>query len=75
MPHKPDPERIRRLRRRRDQISPHHVERAVRQIDAVHDAKNQCQSGGEQEEHEAELQAVEGLLKNQLGHFILHCAT
>jgi hypothetical protein len=45
------------------------------QIDAVHDAKNQRQAGGEQKQHEAKLQAVEGLLKNQLGHFILHCAT
>ncbi len=35
----------------------------------------QRQAGGEQKQHETKLQAVEGLLKNQLGHFILHCAT
>ena len=45
------------------------------QVDAVHDAEDERQPGSEQEQHEAELQAVEGLLENQLGHFILQAAT
>ena len=38
------------------------------QVDAVHDAEDERQSGREQEEHEAELQAVEGLFEEELGH-------
>ena len=72
---KTDPERIGSLRCRRDEVSAHHVERAVGQVDAVHDAENERQPGGKQEQHEAELQAVEGLLENQLGHFILQAET
>ena len=45
------------------------------QVDAVHDAENERQPGGKQEQHEAELQAVQGLLEHQLGHFILQAAT
>ena len=45
------------------------------QVDAIHDAENQRQPGGKQEQHEAELQAVERLLEDQLGHFILQAET
>ena len=69
---KPQPERIGGLRRGRDEVGANHVQRAVRQIDAVHDAKDERQPGGQQEQHEAELQAVKGLLQKQLRHFILH---
>ena len=53
---------------RRDEVSAHHVQRAVGQIDAVHDPENERQPGREQEEHEAELEPVEGLFEDQLGH-------
>ena len=68
----PEPERIGSLRRGGDEVGADHVQRAMRQVDAVHDAEDERQPGGKQEQHEAELQAVEGLLQNQLGHFILH---
>jgi hypothetical protein len=40
----------------------------MRKIDHVHDAEHQRQPGGEQEQHETELQAVEGLFEDELGH-------
>ena len=46
----------------RGEIGAQHVERAVRQVDEVHDAEDQRQPGGEQEQQQAELQAVEALL-------------
>ena len=42
-----------------------HVERAVRQVDHVHDAEHERQPGREQEQHQAELQAVQRLLEDQ----------
>ena len=39
-----------------------HVERAVREVDHVHHAEDQGQARGEQEQHQAELQAVQRLL-------------
>ena len=42
-----------------------HVERAVRQIDDAHDAEDQRQSCRQQEQHYAELDAVECLLERQ----------
>ena len=41
------------------EIGAEHVERAVRQIDQVHDAENQRQAGREQKQQHAQLHAVE----------------
>ncbi len=60
-----DPERARRRGDGRDQVGAHHVERAVRQVDHVHDAEHQREAGGQQEQHQPELQAVERLLEKQ----------
>ena len=38
-------------------IGAHHVERAVRQIDEIHDAEHQRQSGGEKKQKNAEVKA------------------
>ncbi|KAG1184585.1 hypothetical protein G6F35_015064 [Rhizopus arrhizus] len=43
----------------------HHVERAVRQVDEIHDAEHQRQAGGQQEQQNAKLQAVQGLHQQQ----------
>ena len=43
------------------EIGAHHVERAVRQIDEIHDAEHQRQAGCQQEQQQAELQAVQRL--------------
>jgi hypothetical protein len=48
-----------------NQVGANHVQRTVGQVDHVHDAEHQRQPGGQQEQHQAELQAVEHLLKNQ----------
>ena len=48
-------------RRRRD-IGADHVERAVRQVDHVHDAEDQRQPGRHQEQHDPELHPVQHLL-------------
>jgi hypothetical protein len=40
----------------RGEIGAHHVERAVRQIDEIHDAEHQRQPGRQQEQQQAELQ-------------------
>ena len=45
----------------RDQVGAHHVLHAMRQIDEVHDAEHQRQPGGDEEQDEAELKAVQGL--------------
>jgi hypothetical protein len=47
------------------QVSPHHVQRPVGQVDHVHDAKHQRQPGGQQEQHQPELQAIERLLQHK----------
>ncbi len=47
------------------QVGADHVERAVRQVDEVHDAEHQRQPGGHQEQHDAELQAVQQLLEDE----------
>ena len=49
----------------RREIGAHHVERAVRQIDEVHDAEHQRQSGREQEQQQAELQSVQDLFDDE----------
>ncbi len=46
-----------------------HVERAMREVDQPHDAEDQRQPGRHQEQHHAELQAVEDLL-GQKHHWI-----
>ena len=45
----------------RREIGAHHVERAVREIDEVHDAEHQRQPCRQQEQQQAELQAVQRL--------------
>ena len=51
----------------RGEIGADHVERAVRQIDQVHDAEDQRQAGRQQEQQHAELDAVEALF-DQIKH-------
>jgi hypothetical protein len=51
----------------RGEIGPDHVERAVREIDQIHDAEDQGQSRGQQEQQHADLQSVEALL-NEIEH-------
>ena len=46
----------------RGEIGADHVERAVRQVDQVHDAEDQRQPGRQQEQQHAELHAVQALL-------------
>ena len=55
-------------RGRRDgggQKGPHHVERAMRQVDKIHDAEDQRQPGCQQEQQHPELQPVEHLGEDQ----------
>ncbi len=57
------------------EIGPQHVERAMRQIDEVHDAEDQRQAGGEQEQQQTELQAVQTLFEEEEhGDFFLTLA-
>ena len=49
----------------RREIRPHHVERAVGEIDEIHDAEDERQPGGEQEQQQAELQAVQALFDQE----------
>jgi len=46
----------------RRQVGAHHVERAMGEVDQVHDAEHQRQPGGQQKQHHPELQPVERLL-------------
>ena len=48
-----------------------HVERAVGEVDEAHDAEDQRQPGRHQEQHDAELQAVQQLFDDQRGGQIL----
>ena len=50
---------------RRREIGADHVERAVRQIDEIHDPEHQRQSGREQEQQQPELQPVQELFDKQ----------
>ena len=45
------------------QIGAQHVEAAMRQIDHTHDAEDQCESGGQHEQQQPVLHAVEQLDK------------
>ena len=51
-------------------IGAEHVERAVRQIDQIHDAEDQRQAGREQKQQHAELHAVKALL-DEIEHGIV----
>ena len=42
-----------------------HVEGAMRQIDQVHDAEDERQPGGDQEQHDAELKAIQELFDQE----------
>jgi hypothetical protein len=47
------------------EVRAHHVERAVGQVDEVHDPEDQRQPRRHEEEHHAELQAVQRLLEDE----------
>ncbi len=64
-------EALRERRKGRGEISAQHIERAMRQIDQVHDAEHQRQPGGQQEQQQPELQPVQALFDEQ-NHFIAH---
>ncbi len=49
----------------RREVGAHHVERAVRQIDEVHDAEHERQSRRQQKQQQAELQSVQELFDDQ----------
>src|SRR5437016_12276027 len=49
----------------RGEIGAHHVERAVREIDEVHNAEHQRQSGRQQEQEQSELQSVQNLFDDK----------
>jgi hypothetical protein len=53
------------LRETRGKKRADHVERAVRQIDHVHDAEHQRKAGGHQKQRDAQLQAVERLFEKK----------
>ena len=71
----------------RRQVGADHVQRAVREIDQVHDAEDQRQPGGHQEQHDAELEPVQPLDEDQapfhrlpsfrasLAGHMAHCST
>ena len=63
--HDADEERAGQRREGGGEVGAQHVERAVRQVDEVHDAEDQRQAGREQEQQQAELQSVEELLDQQ----------
>ena len=47
------------------QVGADHVERAVGEVDEVHDAEHQRQAGGQQEQHDPELEPVERLFGDE----------
>ena len=47
------------------EVGADHVERAVRQVDQVHDAEDQRQAGGEQEQQQSKLQTVQALFDKE----------
>jgi hypothetical protein len=58
-------ERAGEFRRRRGRVGADHVERAMREIDDAHDAEHERQSRRQQEQHDAELHAVQSLFENE----------
>ena len=64
-----DQERSGFRKHRRAQVGPQHVERTVRQVHKIHDAKDKRQPGRQQEQQKAVLQAVERLRQQKIpGH-------
>ena len=61
----PEPERAGRGRDSRAGEGADHVERAMREVDQPHDAEDQRQPRRHQEQHDAELQAVQQLLDEE----------
>ena len=59
---KAEEERAGRGETRRGDIGADHVERAMREIDQIHDAEDQGQPGRHQEQHDAKLNPVQHLL-------------
>src|SRR6185437_3480313 len=49
----------------RGEIGAHHVERAMRQVDEVHDAEHQRQPRRQQEQQQPELQSIQDLFDNE----------
>ena len=62
---KTEPEGPRRCRHSRAGEGAHHVERTVCEIDQAHDAEDQRQPGSHEKQHDAELKAIEQLLKSK----------
>jgi hypothetical protein len=54
-----------KVRERGGEIGTDHVERAVRQIDQIHDAEHERQTSRQQKQQQAELQAVQALLDKE----------
>src|SRR5205085_12360448 len=52
-------------RKGRGEIGAHHVERAMREVDEIHDPEHQRQAGREQEQQQAELQSVQELFDDE----------
>ena len=63
----PERERAGALDEGRSDERAQHVKRAVGQIDEVHDAEDEREPGGQEEQQDAELQAVQGLRDQQPG--------
>ena len=63
----PEHKTVRPHRESGRQIGADHIERAVRQVDEIHDAEDQRQACRQQEQQHAELNAVEKLL-DQVHH-------
>ncbi len=51
----------------RGEVGADHVERSVGEVDQVHDPEHEGQAGRHEEEHDAELQAVEALDDEEAG--------
>ena len=61
-----DPERSAELRERERHIGGEHVDRAVRQVEIVHQAEHDRQPDGEQEQQHRELQRIQNLFGEKL---------
>src|SRR5439155_20048170 len=51
----------------RGEVGADHVERSMGEVDQVHDPEHEGQAGRHEEEHDAELQAVEALDDEEAG--------
>ena len=63
--HRAEHEASRERREGRGEIGAQHEERAMRQIDEVHDAEHQRQPRGKQEQQQSVLQPVQALFDKQ----------